>query len=85
MPSIHERFSGLFIPHVTPFDDSGAVDLESLTRLTKHFCSLAGVAGLVSCARIGESPVLSSAEKAANDRIMVCCSGCKTPKLVLDL
>lgn len=29
--------------------------------------------------------VLSSAEKAANDRIMVCCSGCKTPKLVLDL
>ena len=63
MPSIHERFSGLFIPHVTPFDDSGAVDLESLTRLTKHFCSLAGVAGLVSCARIGESPVLSNDEK----------------------
>jgi vanillate O-demethylase ferredoxin subunit len=29
--------------------------------------------------------VLSSAEKAANDRIMVCCSGSKTPKLVLDL
>jgi 4-hydroxy-tetrahydrodipicolinate synthase len=63
MPSIQERFSGLFIPHVTPFDDSGAVDLESLTRLTKHFCALAGVAGLVSCARIGESPVLSNDEK----------------------
>jgi vanillate O-demethylase ferredoxin subunit len=29
--------------------------------------------------------VLSSAEKAANDRIMVCCSGSRTPKLVLDL
>jgi len=29
--------------------------------------------------------VLSHAEKAANDRIMVCCSGAKTPKLVLDL
>jgi vanillate O-demethylase ferredoxin subunit len=29
--------------------------------------------------------VLSNAEKAANDRIMICCSGCKTPKLVLDL
>jgi ferredoxin-NADP reductase len=29
--------------------------------------------------------VLSNAEKAANDRIMVCCSGSKTPKLVLDL
>jgi 4-hydroxy-tetrahydrodipicolinate synthase len=63
MPSVHERFSGLFIPHVTPFEDSGALDIESLKRLTKHFASLPGVAGLVSCARIGESPVLSSEEK----------------------
>ncbi|HMF47191.1 MAG TPA: dihydrodipicolinate synthase family protein [Candidatus Saccharimonadales bacterium] len=59
----HERFSGLFIPHVTPFDNLGALDSESLTRLTKHFCSLPGVAGLVSCARIGESPVLNLDEK----------------------
>ncbi|MBB3181662.1 PDR/VanB family oxidoreductase [Variovorax sp. Sphag1AA] len=29
--------------------------------------------------------VLSNAEKAANDRMMICCSGCKTAKLVLDL
>jgi vanillate O-demethylase ferredoxin subunit len=29
--------------------------------------------------------VLSKAEKAANDRILVCVSGCKSPKLVLDL
>jgi 4-hydroxy-tetrahydrodipicolinate synthase len=63
MATIHERFSGLFIPHVTPFDDSGALDMDSLTRLTKHFSSLPGVAGLVSCARIGESPVLSIDEK----------------------
>jgi dihydrodipicolinate synthase/N-acetylneuraminate lyase len=63
MAAIHERFNGLFIPHVTPFDDSGALDLDSLTGLTKHFSSLPGVAGLVSCARIGESPVLSSDEK----------------------
>lgn len=58
-----DRFSGLFIPHVTPFDESGGLDLESLTRLTKHFASLPGVAGLVSCARIGESPVLNTQEK----------------------
>jgi 4-hydroxy-tetrahydrodipicolinate synthase len=63
MATIHERFSGLFIPHVTPFESSGAIDPESLTRLTKCFCSLPGVAGLVSCARIGESPVLSIEEK----------------------
>jgi len=63
MASLHERFSGLFIPHVTPFESSGTLDLESLERLTKHFSSLHGVAGLVSCARIGESPVLSNDEK----------------------
>jgi 4-hydroxy-tetrahydrodipicolinate synthase len=59
----HERFSGLFIPHVTPFDDAGTLDMESLARLTKYLASLPGVAGLVSCARIGESPVLSVEEK----------------------
>jgi 4-hydroxy-tetrahydrodipicolinate synthase len=58
-----ERFRGLFIPHVTPFDDSGALDLGSLERLTKYQTSVAGVAGLVSCARIGEGPVLSLDEK----------------------
>jgi 4-hydroxy-tetrahydrodipicolinate synthase len=63
MATIHERFSGLFIPHVTPFDNSGALDLESLQRLTRHFVALDGVAGLVSCARIGEGPVLSIEEK----------------------
>ncbi len=63
MTTIHERFNGLFIPHVTPFVNSGALDLESLQRLTAHFVSLNGVAGLVSCARIGEGPVLSIEEK----------------------
>ncbi len=63
MSMTHERFSGLFIPHVTPFNEDGSVDLESLTRLTRHFVSIRSVAGLVSCARIGESPVLSLDEK----------------------
>jgi 4-hydroxy-tetrahydrodipicolinate synthase len=63
MAALHERFSGLFIPHVTPFSDTGTVDTGSLSRLTNYFCSLPGVAGLVSCARIGESPVLSLEEK----------------------
>jgi 4-hydroxy-tetrahydrodipicolinate synthase len=63
MPNPQERFQGLFIPYVTPFDDSGALDIESLERLTAHFVSLDGVAGLVSCARIGEGPVLTVQEK----------------------
>jgi len=57
------RFRGLFIPHVTPFDESGALDLESLERLTAYQTTVNGVAGLVSCARIGEGPVLSVDEK----------------------
>src|SRR5262245_47210757 len=63
MASIQDQFSGLFIPYVTPFNQDGSLDLESLARLTKHFAALPGVAGLVSCARIGESPVLSLEEK----------------------
>jgi hypothetical protein len=39
MPNPQERFQGLFIPYVTPFDDSGALDIESLERLTAHFVS----------------------------------------------
>ena len=63
MTAVHEKFTGLFIPYVTPFNHDGALDHESLARLTQHFAALPGVAGLVSCARIGESPVLSIQEK----------------------
>jgi len=63
MAAIHDRFSGLFIPYVTPFNQDCTLDSDSLARLTQHFASLPGVAGLVSCARIGESPVLSIQEK----------------------
>ena len=63
MTNQQSRFHGLFIPHVTPFGDDGALDLDSLERLTTHQTSIHGVAGLVSCARIGEGPVLSVDEK----------------------
>jgi 4-hydroxy-tetrahydrodipicolinate synthase len=63
MTKLDTRFRGLFIPHVTPFDDAGALDEESLQRLAQYQSSVAGVAGLVSCARIGEGPVLTSDEK----------------------
>ena len=37
MATLHERFSGLFIPHVTPFDEAGALDLESLSATDQTF------------------------------------------------
>jgi 4-hydroxy-tetrahydrodipicolinate synthase len=57
------RFQGLFVPNVTPFAPSGELDLKSLERLGRHLTACEGVAGLVSCARIGEGPVLRPEEK----------------------
>ena len=34
MATIHERFGGLFIPYVTPFNHDGSLDPDSLARLT---------------------------------------------------
>ncbi|MDX1748064.1 MAG: dihydrodipicolinate synthase family protein, partial [Halobacteriales archaeon] len=54
--------TGVFVPHVTPLDDDGAVDEASLERLVDYLCA-ADLGGLVSCARVGEGPVLSWEEK----------------------
>lgn len=64
METLNGRFQGLFVPHVTPFREFGELDLESLERLASHFIGQ-GISGLVSCARIGEGPVLAVQEKLA--------------------
>jgi 4-hydroxy-tetrahydrodipicolinate synthase len=58
------RFTGLFVPLVTPFGESGEPDPASLEQLASHLAAQ-GIAGLVSCARIGEGPVLTRQEKLA--------------------
>jgi 4-hydroxy-tetrahydrodipicolinate synthase len=50
---------GVFVPHVTPLDASGDIDVRSLESLIQRIGSVDGLGGLVSCARIGEGPVLS--------------------------
>lgn len=70
MENLSERFQGLFIPHVTPFDESGSLDLESLEQLASHFAAVGGVSGLVSCARIGEGPLLRVEEKRSIYRLV---------------
>jgi 4-hydroxy-tetrahydrodipicolinate synthase len=59
------RAGGLFIPQVTPFQQDGRIDEASLERLTRHFLGQEGVSGIVSCARIGEGPVLTWEEQCA--------------------
>ena len=57
------KYEGLFIPTVTPFDPAGELDLKSLGRVTRYQAGIPGVAGVVSCARIGEGTVLTLNEK----------------------
>ena len=59
----YAKFEGLFIPTVTPFDAKLDLDLKSLDRVARYQASIDGVAGLVSCARIGEGTVLRLEEK----------------------
>lgn len=47
---------------VTPFDATGAVDLDAFGRLVR-WQILAGIDGLVPCGTTGESPTLSPAER----------------------
>ena len=68
--NLSERFQGLFIPLVTPFDEKGRLDPESLDRLARYQTGIEGVAGLSACARIGEGPVQSVEEKKEVYRIV---------------
>jgi 4-hydroxy-tetrahydrodipicolinate synthase len=57
-----KRFAGIFPILQTPFDDNGAVDLQSL-RSEIEFCLRAGVHGLVIPANASEFFTLSDAER----------------------
>lgn len=57
-----QRFAGIFPILQTPFDDSGALDLDSL-RLEVAFCLRASVHGVVIPANASEFFVLSDAER----------------------
>ena len=66
----YEKYEGLFIPTVTPFDPAGELDLKSLDRVARYQASIPGVAALVSCARIGEGTVLRPDEKMKVHEVM---------------
>lgn len=58
------RPGGVFVPLVTPFDESGAVDLGALERLGRDVLA-SGAAGLVALATTGEPTSLDQAERDA--------------------
>lgn len=58
------RFGELITAMVTPFDRSGALDLDAARRLATHLVSH-GSDGLVLSGTTGESPTLSFQEKVA--------------------
>jgi 4-hydroxy-tetrahydrodipicolinate synthase len=56
--------AGLYVPLITPFDDSGAVALTALARLAGEVLD-AGATGLVALGTTGEPSALTGAEKHA--------------------
>src|SRR5436190_1381862 len=56
------RIHGVITAMVTPFDGSGAVDVEAARRLARHLVET-GSHGLVVAGTTGESPTLSDDEK----------------------
>jgi len=55
---------GVWIPLITPFDKSGAVDVEAVERLCNEYLA-DGVAGIVALGTTGEAPALDENEKRA--------------------
>ena len=55
---------GVWVPLITPFDKSGAVDIEAIERLCAEYLA-DGVAGIVALGTTGEAPTLDADEKRA--------------------
>ncbi len=55
---------GVWVPLITPFDATGAVDVGAIERLTAEYLA-AGAAGIVALGTTGEASALENDEKAA--------------------
>jgi 4-hydroxy-tetrahydrodipicolinate synthase len=56
------KFEGIFVPHITPFTETGEIDLEAL-RVCVRFWVENGVDGLMPCGSNGEAPYLAMDER----------------------
>jgi 4-hydroxy-tetrahydrodipicolinate synthase len=55
---------GVWVPLITPFDKSGAVDVDAIERLCGEYLA-DGVTGIVALGTTGEAPTLDAQEKRA--------------------
>lgn len=61
MSQLNEEAKGVYVIAVTPFEDNGALDLESVDRLV-DFYEQAGVTGITVLGQLGEAPKLTAEE-----------------------
>lgn len=63
-PKLDESAAGVFIISATPFDDSGALDLDSADRMVEFYIEK-GVSGITILGVMGEAPKLAPDESEA--------------------
>ena len=75
MSSFDRSSSGVFVIAVTPFTETGGLDLEGVDRLVEFYLS-AGVSGITILGMMGEAPKLSATEaRALIARVTRCVAG----------
>ena len=81
MALLSEAATGVYIIAVTPFTETGALDYESLDRVTDFYLQ-AGASGITVLGMMGEAPKLSAAESLDVTRRVVARAGKDVPVVV---
>jgi len=81
MALLSEAATGVYVIAVTPFTDTGALDHESLDRVTDFYLE-AGASGITVLGMMGEAPKLSAAESLDVARRVVARAGKDVPVVV---
>src|SRR4051812_15273789 len=78
MAASYPKLQGAFTALVTPFTESGELDLAAYEALCERQIA-GGVAGLVPCGTTGEAPTLTDAEQVELVRRAVAVSAGRVP------
>lgn len=81
MPKLDEGAKGVYLITVTPFRDDGALDLDSLDRLTDFYLGC-GVTGLTVLGVMGEAPKLTAEESRTYVKRVLARVGGRVPVVV---